>query len=133
MENIFTLLYSLEMIIKIMGLGFFFGENAYLKDSWNVLDFVIVISSYLTLFGEDENSDDSEGSLSLSGLRAFRVLRPLKTIGSVKGLKVLVQALAQAMPILAETIVILLFFFAIFAIAGTNLMSGNLMKRCMSV
>lgn len=128
----FLVLYSLEMIIKIMGLGFMFNKGAYLRDSWNILDFVIVISSYPTLF-EDPDAPKTESGFSLSGLRSFRVMRPLKTISSVKGLKVLMQAFFQAMPLLGNTIVILLFFFAIFAIGGTNIMSGNLMNRCMSI
>ena len=48
----FLALYSIEMILKIMGMGFVMGEKAYLKDSWNILDFVIVISSYPSLFAE---------------------------------------------------------------------------------
>jgi len=30
------------MILKILGLGFINGPNAYIKDAWNVLDFIIV-------------------------------------------------------------------------------------------
>lgn len=130
-ENIFLALYSVEMIVKITGLGFIFGKSSYLRDAWNILDFVIVISSYPALFTDPDSTE--EGGFSLSGLRSFRVMRPLKTISSVKGLKILVQALARAMPVLGNTIVILLFFFAIFAIAGTNLMSGNLMNRCINI
>ena len=38
------------MILKIVGLGFFFGsKKAYLRDLWNVLDFTIVMSAYLTI------------------------------------------------------------------------------------
>ena len=33
------------MILKILGLGFLFNEGAYLKNSWNILDFVIVTSA----------------------------------------------------------------------------------------
>ena len=46
------MLYSIEMVLKILGLGFIFGPKAYLQDSWNLLDFVIVISGYLTLVNE---------------------------------------------------------------------------------
>lgn len=35
------------MILKIIGLGFICGPDAYLRDSWNVLDFVIVLSAAL--------------------------------------------------------------------------------------
>ena len=43
------MLYTIEMILKILGLGFIYGEGAYIKDSWNILDFVIVMSGYVTL------------------------------------------------------------------------------------
>lgn len=51
-DNVFLGLYSIEMVLKILGLGFIFGEKAYLKNSWNILDFVIVLSGYITLFTE---------------------------------------------------------------------------------
>ena len=47
-ENIFLALYSVEMVLKIVGMGFYFSENAYIKDGWNILDFVIVTSSLPT-------------------------------------------------------------------------------------
>ena len=85
------------MILKILGLGFFFGsKKAYLKDPWNILDFTIVMSAYLTIVqdlikAEEEISDrQDEQGLSFGALRAFRVLRPLRAITSVVGLKVLV-------------------------------------------
>jgi len=37
------------------------------------------------------------------------------------------------MPLLRDTIIILLFFFAIMAIGGTNLMSGQLKNRCINI
>lgn len=38
------------MTVKILGLGFIFnGKKSYLRDIWNILDFIIVMSSYLTL------------------------------------------------------------------------------------
>ena len=51
-DNIFLGLYSVEMVLKILGMGLIFGEHAYLKNSWNILDFVIVISGYITLTTE---------------------------------------------------------------------------------
>lgn len=46
-DDIFNILYTTEMCLKIMGLGFIFNEGAYLRDSWNILDFVIVISALI--------------------------------------------------------------------------------------
>jgi hypothetical protein len=44
-EHIFTVLYTLEMALKITGMGFIMGKESYLRDGWNQLDFVIVMSS----------------------------------------------------------------------------------------
>jgi hypothetical protein len=62
--------------------------------------------------------DYSGGAFSFTSLRVFRVLRPLKTISSVKGLRILMNALFSSIPILRDTILILLFLFMVFAIAG---------------
>ena len=49
LENVFLILYTIEMVFKIIGMGFFFPKDSYLKDSWNILDFFIVLTSYITL------------------------------------------------------------------------------------
>ena len=41
-------LFTLECMLKIIGMGFICGTNAYLKDAWNWLDFIVVVSSLLT-------------------------------------------------------------------------------------
>lgn len=48
MFNIISGIFVAEGIFKIIAYGFYFGETAYLKDSWNILDFSIVIVSILT-------------------------------------------------------------------------------------
>lgn len=41
----FLVLYTIEMSLKIIGLGFIFSKNAYLRDPWNILDITIVTSA----------------------------------------------------------------------------------------
>lgn len=53
LENYFLILYTIEMVLKILGMGFILGPNTYLKDSWNILDFTIVVSSLLSLESAD--------------------------------------------------------------------------------
>jgi hypothetical protein len=48
----------------------------------------------------------------------LRVLRPLRTISSIKGLKILMQALFTAIPLLIDTLTVMLFYFIIGGIAG---------------
>lgn len=126
LDDLFNGLYSLEMILKIIGLGFILGEDAYLRDSWNILDFVIVVSSLIPYVQPAPEQDvvnqevgvrvETGGGSEISGLRAFRVLRPLRTITSIKGLRVLIMALLAAIPLLRDTLLILLFFFIVFSI-----------------
>jgi hypothetical protein len=48
-DKVFLGLYSVEMIMKILGMGFMFNRGAYLRSFWGVLDFVIVVSAYVSL------------------------------------------------------------------------------------
>ena len=57
-------------------------------------------------------------------------MRPLRTISSIKGLKVLMTALISAIPLLGDTLTILFGFFLTFAIAGCQLFTGVLKNRC---
>ncbi len=71
------------MVFKIVGFGFIFNKGAYLRDSWNILDFVIVMSGYVSLMFDSE-------AVNLNVLRSFRVIRPLRTISSIEGLRIIV-------------------------------------------
>jgi len=85
------------------------------------------------LVTDDSSAKGEDEGFSLNSLRAFRVLRPLRTITSIKGLKILVQSLIAAFPLLTDTVIVLLFFFLIEAIAGTQLLNGQLMQTCVNI
>lgn len=132
LDDMFTYLYTAEMFLKIVGLGFVMDEKSYLRDSWNILDFIIVISSYIPKIVEATSAAaaehlhvhevgrkaESSRQVELTALRSFRVMRPLRTISSIKGLKLIMASLFAAAPLLKGTLMILMFFFIIFAIAG---------------
>lgn len=42
-EPVFTVLFTLEMVLKLIGMGFFLDKGAYLRDGWNWLDFTVVM------------------------------------------------------------------------------------------
>ena len=123
-DDILLYLYTIEMSIKIIGMGFIFSKYAYLRDSWNILDFIIVFTAWLPRFIGGGTSD------GLSSLRVLRVLRPLRTISSIKSLRVILTSLFSAIRLLLDSLIVLLFFFLIFAIAGLQLFMGMLKKRC---
>ena len=74
MEYIFQIIYSLEMIVKIVALGFYKEENGYLRDGWNIMDFIIVMMSWGTMW---------TGATSISSIRSIRALRTLRTLSAM--------------------------------------------------
>jgi hypothetical protein len=56
-DHVFNVLYTIEMVMKIVGMGLFWAEDSYLREGWNILDFVIVISSLLPYFSAGSDSD----------------------------------------------------------------------------
>lgn len=116
-DNIFSLVFALEALIKIIALGFVVNyrkpKEAYILNSWNILDFTVVCSSGVDLF------DVGSGGLkSLKALRAIRGLRPLRVIGKNRNLKLIVGIMFNSAYPLFIFILILLLSLTGFTIIG---------------
>ncbi|NXU01239.1 SCN5A protein, partial [Buphagus erythrorhynchus] len=117
----FTGIYTFESLIKILATGFCLNEFTFLRDPWNWLDFTVIIMAYVGAFSD-------LGSVSV--LRTFRVLRALKTISVVPGLKIIVGALIQSVKKLADVMILTVFCLSVFALIGLQLFKGNLRQKC---
>ena len=104
-------------------MGFVCHRNAYLKDAWNVMDFLIVLVSVIN-FAPGANSE------ALKSLRTMRVMRPLRSIGALKSMKVLVQTMFASMAGLFNVCVFMIFMFTIFAIFGVQSFLGAQYNFC---
>jgi voltage-dependent calcium channel R type alpha-1E len=49
MSDVFNYVFTFEMAVKIVSLGFVMDDGSYLRESWNILDFGIVSSSLLEM------------------------------------------------------------------------------------
>lgn len=78
MGRIFTVIFTAESVFKILAYGFIVHRNAYLRDGWNWLDFIVVIIGWIELIPSIPN---------LKGLRTLRVLRPLRSINAIPSMK----------------------------------------------
>ena len=47
-EPVFAYAFTIECVFKILGMGFILDRGSYLRDAWNWLDFIVVVSSLLT-------------------------------------------------------------------------------------
>lgn len=81
-SNIISAIFILEAIWKIIVMGFAYEKHAYLKDPFNVLDFIIVLFSILNWILETQ----SDVSITwVKGFRALRALRPLRMVSKNDG------------------------------------------------
>jgi len=120
-ELLFTVLFTLEAMLKIIGMGFAIGKGSYLSDAWNWLDFVVVITSLLNILPSMKN---------VSGLRTFRLFRPLRSLSTLPSMRILVGTLLASVSQLGGILSLAIFFFLIFAILGVSLWSGTIHYRC---
>lgn len=60
-------MYTIEMCLKIVGLGFICSRGSYLRDGWNILDFLIVSTTLLPYM-------IGTSALNISSLRSLRGL-----------------------------------------------------------
>ncbi|XP_065753481.1 voltage-dependent T-type calcium channel subunit alpha-1G isoform X18 [Phocoena phocoena] len=114
--------FAVEMVVKMVALGIF-GKKCYLGDTWNRLDFFIVIAGML------EYSLDLQ-NVSFSAVRTVRVLRPLRAINRVPSMRILVTLLLDTLPMLGNVLLLCFFVFFIFGIVGVQLWAGLLRNRC---
>ncbi|XP_046732704.1 LOW QUALITY PROTEIN: sodium channel protein type 4 subunit alpha B-like [Silurus meridionalis] len=121
LEYTFTGIYTFESFIKILARGFCIGPFTFLRDPWNWLDFSVIVMAYVTEFVDLGN---------VSALRTFRVLRALKTISVIPGLKTIVGALIQSVRKLADVMILTVFCLSVFALIGLQLFMGVLRQKC---
>mmetsp|Transcript_8880 Transcript_8880/g.23167 ORF Transcript_8880/g.23167 Transcript_8880/m.23167 type:complete len:1893 (-) Transcript_8880:370-6048(-) len=122
-ELVFTILFTLEMIIKVIARGFFMHKHAYLRDTWNWIDFTVVIFSIVSLW-----PSSSLGNVQV--LRTVRVLRPLRTMTQIQGMRPLINTFVGAFKNIVNVVSLLMFFFVVFGILGTDLLSAGQRGRC---
>ncbi|XP_053979971.1 sodium channel protein 60E isoform X4 [Hylaeus volcanicus] len=120
-EYIFLAIYTAEMVIKSIAKGFALNKYTYLRNPWNWLDFVVITSGYATIGMAVGN---------LAGLRTFRVLRALKTVSIMPGLKTIINALLHSFKQLAEVMTLTIFCLMVFALFALQVYMGELRNKC---
>ena len=124
-EALFTTVFTLECLVKVIAMGFVLDDTSYLKDGWNVMDFIVVFVSLVSLLpGMGGN---------VSALRVIRVLRPLRSLSMFPGMRVLIGTMIRAVPMIANVMLLCVFFFTIFGIFGLQVFRGALRNRCFTI
>uniref|UniRef100_A0A8C4NW07 Voltage-dependent N-type calcium channel subunit alpha n=1 Tax=Dicentrarchus labrax TaxID=13489 RepID=A0A8C4NW07_DICLA len=123
-EPYFIGIFCFEAAIKIIALGFAFHKCSYLRNGWNVMDFVVVLTGILATVGSD---------FDLRTLRAVRVLRPLKLVSGIPSLQVVLKSIMKAMVPLLQIGLLLFFAIVMFAIIGVEFYMGKFHTTCFRI
>ncbi|XP_069393014.1 calcium channel, voltage-dependent, L type, alpha 1D subunit, a isoform X1 [Paralichthys olivaceus] len=146
-EYAFLIIFTIETFLKIIAYGLVMHQNAYVRNGWNMLDFVIVViglfSVVLELLTKDEKPEGEledhpsmhghggkPGGFDVKALRAFRVLRPLRLVSGVPSLQVVLNSIIKAMVPLLHIALLVLFVIIIYAIIGLELFIGKMHATC---
>jgi Ion transport protein len=121
-DNVFTVLYTIEMLIKVVANGFLIGKNAYCKSGWNLIDLTVVVTGWIA-FGSSSSSD-------FGTIRVIRLFKILRMVSMVPGMHNQVEALFLALPSLVGVFVLFTFIFLLFGLIGMQLFSGSLHSQC---
>mmetsp|Transcript_8081 Transcript_8081/g.26538 ORF Transcript_8081/g.26538 Transcript_8081/m.26538 type:complete len:705 (-) Transcript_8081:969-3083(-) len=114
-DFVLNCIFVAEFLIKFAAWGL-----EYFADSWNLLDFVVVLQGAFALLSECPN-ERSRVSLPLgdiSALRMVRILRPLKSLRKFPEMRLLVASLFGSFNLLLAILVLLgmaIFILAVFA------------------
>nr|KAF6295219.1 calcium voltage-gated channel subunit alpha1 G [Myotis myotis] len=122
---VFTVVFLAEMTVKVVALGWCFGEQAYLRSSWNVLDGLLVLISIIDILVSMVSDSGTKILGMLRVLRLLRTLRPLRVISRAQGLKLVVETLMSSLKPIGNIVVICCAFFIIFGILGVQLFKGK--------
>ena len=107
---IFSKIFTVEAIIKIMAMGFCMHKNSYMRDPWNWLDFTVVLTAVV--------EDLKFNFVNVNSLKILRVLRPLRSINAFPSMKRLISSLLASLPQLGTAVVFMFFIFLLFMIFG---------------
>ena len=109
-ETFFLAVFTCELVLKIISMGFLFHSHSYLRDVWCQLDFVVVTLAWVPIF--------LPSFAQYSFIRVMRALRPLRTLRFLPGMPVLIGSIFKSIPALGNVSGLCSFIFLIFGIVG---------------
>jgi len=108
-------LFTMEMIIKVVGLGF----KLYAKDRFNLFDtFIIAMGVVEMALNASINQNGDNNNSTMSVFRGFRIIRLFKLATSWESLNVLLQTILTTLKDIRNFSVLLLVCLFTYAVLG---------------
>lgn len=105
-----AIVFAVEMVIKLTGLG----PSGYAQDSWNILDFVIVLASIGALIGFAITGNNN--GLIVNVIRVLRVFRLVRLLKGVSSIQKLIDTIILTIPGVINISILIFLFLFIFSV-----------------
>uniref|UniRef100_A0A8C3NJI7 Voltage-dependent L-type calcium channel subunit alpha n=1 Tax=Geospiza parvula TaxID=87175 RepID=A0A8C3NJI7_GEOPR len=125
-EYVFLIIFTVETFLKIIAYGLVLHPSAYIRNGWNLLDFVIVIVGLFSVILEQVSHKPGDGNLGGFGVS----LTSLDPLCVPPGLHIVLNSIMKAMVPLLHIALLVLFVIIIYAIIGLELFIGRMHKTC---
>lgn len=119
----FTLVFTVEMLLKVIDLGVMLHPGSYGRDFWNLLDAIVVICALIAF--AFAGSSAGQNLSTIKAFRVLRVLRPLKTIKRVPKLKAVFDCVLTSLRNVFNILIVYILFQFIFAVIAVQLFNGR--------
>uniref|UniRef100_A0A7S1H842 C2 domain-containing protein n=1 Tax=Hemiselmis andersenii TaxID=464988 RepID=A0A7S1H842_HEMAN len=113
-----TALFTFEFVVQAVSKGLVMHNGAYLRNTWNLVDFLVLVLSYIDLSGLGETKQARV-------LRLGRALRPLRLIKRNQGMRLIVDALLATWRSVSMIILLALSLAIVFACIGMACFKGT--------
>lgn len=120
-EIVLSIIFIIELIIRIIADGLLLTPNAYLRNHWNQLDICVILLNTITIFMGTE-----QAPRGLSTLRSLRILRLIRYFNGIRDIFV---SLFYSFPLMLDALIFTLLVLIPFAVYGVNIF-GGLMWLC---
>uniref|UniRef100_A0A669FA64 Voltage-dependent L-type calcium channel subunit alpha n=1 Tax=Oreochromis niloticus TaxID=8128 RepID=A0A669FA64_ORENI len=122
LNMIFTVVFTIEMIIKLMALR----AHHYFIDPWNSFDALIVVGSVLYTSASSRPEltvyiNRESGKVSITFFRLFRVLRLVKLLSKGEGIRTLLWTFVKSLQALPYVGLLIAMIFFIYAVIGMQM------------
>ncbi|XP_031138253.1 voltage-dependent T-type calcium channel subunit alpha-1H-like isoform X1 [Sander lucioperca] len=122
---VFSAVFFVEMLFKVIALGLLFGKESYCRSAWNAVDGFLVILSLVDILISLASTSGKHVLGVLKVLRLLRAMRPLRVIKRAPKLKLAVEALLASVKPIGHIVLICCTFLFFYAILGVQLFKGK--------
>jgi hypothetical protein len=123
--NIFAaIVFTIEAAMRIVMLGFVKGPGTYLRNSWNIFDFFLIVVIGLTMTASSIFPLDGDVGL------AFNVLRTIRIMRFFQGIREIMSAVTRGYRMLTTIIGLLLYAYTLVSVIGMELFGGTISRKC---